>query len=297
METKLALFAGVIPGAVTLLTLAVMWRWRGRSGGVGPLWVAPVLVGLALVLGDFSKFGMPELWPDSNTYRFPHVAALLTLAGLVEALTRLPAWGVLAMRSAAYAGVVWMLSEGYSPQVLSTAELVGLIAVASAGMALVAHAADRGAASLPGWRGPSVLAVVFVAAGPLAFLGGLSYGMHVATAMIAFTVAGAIAGFFAPRLTLRGGGVTSLVGVVLALILGMGVQSEPVSIGALLALGASPAAIGVAALVPGSRRRARVWFSGLCMLGVLALAYGQMLEAKAALERERADDPYADYYG
>lgn len=297
METKLALFAGVIPGAISLLVLAVLWRWRGRGAGDGPLWAAPVLIAVAVVLGDSSKFGLPELWPDSNTYRFPHAAAVLALAGLIEALTRLPAWGTLFVRASAYVGVCCMLCEGYHPQVLSTGQLVGLIGIASVGMALVAHAADRGAAALPGWRGPALLAVLFMAAGPLALLGGLSYGMHLATAMIALTVAAAIAGVVAPRLTLSSGGVTALVGMLLALILGMGVQSEPVSVGSLIALALTPAAIGVAALIPEHRRRARVWFTGLCVLGGLSLAFGQLLTARAQIERERADDPYAAYYG
>ncbi len=297
METKLALFAGVIPGAISLAVLVLAWRMLRENSTRGAAWASPVLVAVAVVLGDYSKFGLPELWPDSNTYRFPHAAGVLAIAGLIEALIRLPAWGALLVRAIAYAGVTWMLCEGYHPQVLSTGQLAGLIGVASVGMALVAHAADRGAAALPGWRGPAMLAVVFMAAGPLALLGGLSYGMHLATAMIAFTVAAAIVGLIAPRLSLSGGGVTVLVGVVLALILGMGVQTEPVSVGALIALALTPAAIGVAALIPKHRERTRVWFTGLCVLGGLSLAFGQLLTARAEIERERADDPYADSYG
>lgn len=305
METKLALFGGVVPGAITLGVLVLVWRVLARAeeqheperegvrAWIGPVWAGPVLVAVALVLGDYTKHGWPTLWPDSNVYRYPHALGVFALAGLIEAFVRLPVWGAWCVRAVAFAGVFWMLAEGYHPGAVPTPWFVGLMGAGALGGATVATMADRGAALLPGWRAPALVAVLFAGAGPIVHVGGLSYGMHAAAPMIAFGVAGAIAGLIAPRLTLERGAMTAVVGVVYVLMIGAGVQTEALSVASLVALGLAPGAFGLAWFVRTRRPMARVGIVAAGLIVLLGVSLGLAMIASGGSSEEEEYDPFA----
>ncbi|MEM9560440.1 MAG: hypothetical protein AAF995_09045 [Planctomycetota bacterium] len=257
MEVRLALFAGVIPGFVTLVLLTWIWRRAARRQVEGPitggLWAVPLIVGGAFLAGDWVVNGRPQFWPDSNNYRYVHAIGLIALLGVLDALVRLPAWALFIARACTLSGVGLMLTEGYAPQSIEWHDLAGWLALLGVGGAGVLGFADRGARELPAYATAGTLAAGGVVALPALFLIGSAYGAQVGAAFVAVATAAGVAGLIVRRATLPRGTVTMIGGGLLALLIGAGVQWEVASVPATVLLGLTPLALGAAGVIARGR--------------------------------------------
>jgi hypothetical protein len=297
---RVVLHAGVIPGAVSLALLALLWyrhtrsaeraSAEGRVGARSPRWAAPLLITLAAVASIWVVEQSFELWPTSNTRRFYHAAALIGLVATVEGLASWPLIARVVGRATVYAGATWMLTEGYRPGVLSDTQLWLLVGVAAAAGAMLATLADAGLNRAKGWTGPLVALILMAAVQPFMHFAGYSSGSLMLVGPLAVLTSALLVGIRFKRLDLGGGTATLLVGLVLLGLLGAGIQSEPKSLPALLLVAASPVALAVRFRGPLPTLALRVAAVGL----FVAPAMGLLMAKPAPAPAE--DDPYADYY-
>lgn len=299
---RVVLHGGVIPGVVAFLLLGAVW-WRfakgsgtetdGEKGGPvgarGPRWALPLLMAVGFGMAFWVLEQSFELWPAANTRRLYHAALLVGLAGIAEGVFRMP-WilrGVL--RAAAFAGTTWMLTEGYSPNVLTPAQLWLLVGGAGVAGAVVAGLADGGLGRTTGWTGPLAALVLFGALQPFLHIAGYSSGSIALTGVLAVLSSALLVSFVFRSMTLGGGTATVLVGLVLISLLGAGVQSEPKSVPALLLVAAAPLALGLRLRGP----RHTLLLRGAVVS--LAMGAGLGLVLTAGGDGADAYDPYADY--
>lgn len=300
---RLVLHGGIIPGAVSLMLLGLFWwlhrrkadvpRDEGESAGDGPRWLMPLLLAGGFVAADYVVKVRFEWWPTDNTMRAAHAAILLGLFGCLEGLIKLPAWGVSLARAAAFGGVSWMLCEGYAPQTISNADLWGIVAASGLIGSLIAHAADRGTTATPGWTGMLAWVIVIGAVQPMLHLAGFSSGSMALAGVTAVLTSALIVSVVVRDVSPARGGVSVLTGLLLAGVLGAGVQSEPKSVPVLLLMAAMPL---VFVLASGGAKRT---------LLVRAVAIGLVVGSIGAIlhfggsggDGPAEDDPYADYYG
>jgi len=307
MEVKLALFGGVIPGLISGIALLAAWWLHTKRGKKpesrdqetkpdrapkGPVWLAPPLLALAYALGDYSKNNLPQLWPDSNNYRYVHAVALIALLGLLHSLVRLPMWIAYPIRAAVMGGVFWMLVEGYHPHAVPSVQFYRWMAATAILGAGIMTSAEIGAARLRRGLAPAAYLIISAGAGPVLLLSNLSYGMHGIVPMIAFCSAALIVGLIVKTFRLDRGGASVISGVVIVLCIGAGFQNEVVSMPALLLLAGSPAALLLA--VPLAKRR---WWIRLLAVGAATgvLVGASLLTVQLAQPQPDPDDPYADY--
>tara|TARA_R110000782_G_scaffold30348_14_gene75640 strand:- start:8542 stop:9465 length:924 start_codon:yes stop_codon:yes gene_type:complete len=298
---RVVLHGGVVPGVAAFAVLGLLW-WRfarrpaaAKAEGPdtpparGPRWAAPLLLALGFGVSFWVVEQSIELWPVANTRRLYHAALLVGLVGVVEGATRLP-WIVRAVvRGAAFAGVAWMLTEGYSPNVLTPAELWLLVAGAGVvGSAVVAFA-DAGLSRTTGWTGPLAALALIGPLQPFLHLAGYSSGSIALTGVVAVLSSALLIALAFRSLTLGSGTATVLVGLVLISLLGAGVQTEPKSIPALLLVAAAPLALGLRAGGPLTTLVLRGTLVSLGMGAAIGLVVMPGAEASEP-------DPYADYY-
>ncbi|MEM9374239.1 MAG: hypothetical protein AAGA55_11410 [Planctomycetota bacterium] len=303
MVIRLVLHGGVIPGAASLMLLGVLWWVHARKAALpsdesepkrrGPRWILPVLLAGGFIAADHVVKVRFEWWPRDNTMRVAHAAALLGLFGAVEGLVRLPAWGATLGRAAVFGLLAWMLCEGYAPNAISTPDLWGIVAASAAIGSLIAHAADRGSEGSPGWQGALAWIALIAALQPMFHLARFSSGSMAMAGVVAVLTSTLIVSVFVKDLRLSGGGVTVLVGLLLAGVLGAGVQNEPESVPALLLMGGLPLVFVLAA--GGPKRTLLV--RGIAIV-LIAGTIGALLHFGAAGGGGTDEaDPYADYYG
>ena len=265
---RVVLHGGVVPGVAAFAVLGLLW-WRfakrpaaAKAEGPdtpparGPRWAAPLLLALGFGVSFWVVEQSIELWPVANTRRLYHAALLVGLVGVIEGAIRLP-WIVrAALRGAAFAGVAWMLTEGYSPNVLTPTQLWLLVAGAGViGSAVVAFA-DAGLSRTTGWTGPLAALALIGPLQPFLHLAGYSSGSIALTGVVAVLSSALLIALAFRSLTLGSGTATVLVGLVLISLLGAGVQTGPAA-GRGRAAGAGPAC-GRAADNAGPAGHARV---------------------------------------
>lgn len=308
---RLTLHGGVIPGAVALVVLGLLW-WRhtrrlkrSASGGDGapvpptaadgPRWALPLLMALGFVAADWVVKQSLDVWPKDNTKRALHAGLVLGLFGLVEGLVRLPEWARTVGRSVVYGLVTWMLIEGYAGSGwISRPDLWGWVFAVGVVGSLAAMAADRGTESTPGWTGVLAWVVVLGAFQPLLNLEGFALGSMALTGAIAVLTSAMLVSLVCRGLNPARGAVSVMVGLVLAGLLGAGIQSEPASVPVLALLGGMPLAMSVRA---GGTKRTLL--ARLAVVGMLGLCAMLVLRADTATHDAppAADDPYGSYYG
>lgn len=297
---RVVLHAGVIPGAVSLVLLGLLW-WRhtrsadrakaeGRVSGRPPRWVVPMLMTLAVLASIWVVEQSFELWPTSNTRRFYHAAALIGLVATIEGLLQWPRLIAIIARAAAYAGATWMLTEGYRPGVLSDTQLWLLVAAAAGAGATLATLADAGLGHTKGFVGPTSALILLASVQPFIHFAGYSSGSLMLVGSLAVLTSALIVSVRFKRLDLGGGTATVIVGLVLLGLLGAGIQSEPKSIPALLLVAASPIALAIRFRGPLPTLALRAAVIGAAIGGAMGLLTASGSEAPAE------DDPYADYY-
>lgn len=302
---RVVLHGGILPGFVATLVLGALW-WRhtkrskadqpdaNATGDAeprrGPVWALPVLMALGVIAADYVVKQSADLWPDDNTKRVLHAIALIGLLAAAESLARLPFLLRLITRAAAFAGATWMLTEGYRPGVLSDAQLWVLVAGSAVAAAAIASLAERGLSRTTGWTGPLAALSVLGAAQPFLFFAGFATGSIALVGSLAVLSAALLVSLVFKRFTLAGGTATVLVGIVLIGLLGAGIQTEPKSIPALIAVALAPAALAITLAKPIPTLAVRAGIAGLLVgagLGLVHLPSG---------DEPAEDDPYADYY-
>lgn len=300
---RLVLHGGIIPGAVSLLLLGVFWwmhrrkaalpRDEGEAVGDGPRWLLPVLLAGGFIAADYVVKVRFEWWPTDNTMRAAHAAVLLGVFGFVEGLIRLPVWAVSLGRAVVFGGVAWMLCEGYAPQTISNADLWGIVGVCGLIGSLIAHAADRGSEGTPGWTGTLAWVIAIGAVQPMLHLGGFSSGSMALAGVMAVLTSMLIVSVFVKETRVSRGGVSVLVGLLLAGVLGAGVQTEPKSVPVLLLMGGLPLVLALTA--GGAKRTLLVRAVGTALV---VGSIGAILHfGGSGGDGPAEDDPYADYYG
>ncbi len=293
---RVVLHGGVLPGFVATVLLGLLW-WRhakrskgDNEPGRGPVWALPVLMALGVIVADYVVKQSAELWPDDNTKRVLHAMTVIGLLAAAESLARLPLLVRMLTRAAAFAGATWMLTEGYRPGVLSDAQLWLLVASCGIGGTALATLADRGLSRTTGWTGPLAGVALLGIVQPFLFFAGFATGSIALVGSLAVLSAAALVSIAFKRFTLARGSATVIVGIVLIGLLGAGIQTEPKSIPALIAVALAPAALGITLSKPIPTLAVRAGIAGLLVGAGLGLVH---LPSGAEPEE---DDPYADYY-
>jgi len=305
LETRILLFGAILPGLLAGAGLLIAWR-RARKRGVlarddrdGPVWLMPILLLIGFIAADWVIHGHPRLWPDSAAYRYPHAVGLAAALGVVEGLLRLPRWLMLMLRSVVYAAIGWILVERYHEVgTVPTEQFVGWLLVGGIGGGMIATAADRAARDLPAGLGPALLLPIAGATAAIGYFGTLAYAAQSLPSTIAVLVAALVVGLLVRGLRLDRGAITTLVGIMIAMGFGAGLQAEVVSTPALLLLGMSPLGLLAAAWL-GARHWAWRVIAGLIATGAILAASGAAMSLATTQESPDAStaDPYADYDG
>lgn len=304
---KLTLLGGVLPGVIALATLFLFWMWHAHRSNMkelesadavvsdGPRWLLPVLLALGAIACDLVINSGMQAWPKSATERYLHVFLLLGFVGFVEGLFRWPSVLVLVARALAYAGAVWMLAGPYvQSEILTSQELIAWMAVAGIGGGVLAHHADYALENTKAWHAGLVFILAFGGLMPILFAIGWATGSMMLIGVIAVLVNVSIVGLVFKRVRLSRGGVSVLVGLLIALIVGSGIQNEPVSVPALALLALLP----LAASIPGNNRFCSLLTRAGAVVLLLGIVGGMVQwqnNLNNADDNAAGEDPYADY--
>lgn len=239
------LFAGFIPAGISFAILLSAWYLHAlrasktdfddpnqpRPISDGPRWLMPILLALGVAGADYAINDTFQLWPDSNNDRLPHAAALLALAALIEGLVKLPLLLAALVRAIAYAGVFWMLSEGYTDTVLGgSGNLVAYTLLAALTTSLIATAADTSTLHINphrrlGWVDAASWIIVLAAIMPVLFKNNYAQGGMFPAGIISVLASALIVGLIFRAFSLANGGITFIVGFILMMLTGTIVQA------------------------------------------------------------------------
>lgn len=299
---SLTLLGGVLPGVIALITLFLFWMLHAHRANMkelefanpvvsdGPRWLLPVLLAIGAIACDLVINAGMRVWPQSATERYVHVFMLLGLLGFVEGLIRWPIVMVLIARILAYASIVWMLASPYvQSEILTNQELVAWMALAGVGGAVLAQHSDRALRHTKAWNASLVFILV---------LGGLmwifnsmffAYGSQTLIGPIAVLVNVCIVSLLFKRVRVSRGGISFIVGMLIAYMVGTGIQNEPNYIAGIALLALLP----LAASIPGKGGfRSLLTRAGavLLLLGIV----GGMIQWQSTLDS--SDDAGYDEY-
>ncbi len=268
LQQRMLIYAGLIPGALSLVVLLTGWYLyalraaridhdRGDTParrGDGPCWLLPLVLAAGVLGANHAINPALKLWPDDNTYRYPHAIALIALLGLAEGLLRIPVLLALLLRALVYAAAFWVLGEGYADTVFAgAAPFVSYLAFAAIAAALVATAADHAArrrvqsaapgqdaAPRHGWADAATWLIIIAGAMPTLFMNHFGLGAQLPVGIVAVMTPTLIVALLFRDLRLARGGVTVLVGFMLAMLIGAIVHAGAVSLPSVLLLAAAP---------------------------------------------------------
>lgn len=280
------LIGGVLPGAIVTILLIAAWLLVRR---VRPHWAAPLLIALAILPAELlvHDHGI-DLWPRSGPDRVPHVALVLMLLALAEALTvRGARLGALLRVIGACAAHWMLLGVLIKPGLWSVSEGALAIGALVIGAAAVATIVEGIASIMParpgepegssGWlRAPrpglDAVVVLFVAANAVPFVilnAGIAYHAQLAGGVVAALGACLATSIVVPRFTLTRGGITLSVLLLSGLLaVGRYYSMDGVPRVQILLCALAPLAL-LARLVPGVARLG--WIPRAGVLGGLAL--------------------------
>ncbi len=260
LQQRLMLFAGFIPGGISFALLLTAWYLRAlsasktdldqseepRPASQGPRWLLPVMLAMGVAGADYAINDRFMLWPDSNSNRFTHAAVLLALAAVIEGIVKLPLLLAFSIRFVAYAGVFWMLSEGYTQTVLGgSANLVAYTLFAAICASLIATAADRTAQHNNherglGWVDAASWILVLAAVMPVFKENQFALGAMFPAGLISVLTSTLIVGLIFRSLSIARGGITFIVGFFLMLLTGSIVQSGVLNLPSVLLAASLP---------------------------------------------------------
>ncbi len=294
---RITLHGGILPGAVSLIILALLW-WRHTAKNKdsatpstpGPVWALPLLLAAGVIAADWVVKQSFSWWPTDNTKRVFHAILLIGLLAAAEGGLRLPAIARIITRFIALAAAAWMLTEGYRPGVLSDAQLWLLVAGAGVWGTALATLADRSLSKTPGWTAPAAALALLAGVQPFLHFAGYSSGSLALVGALAVMTNAVIVGVIFRKFAIAPGAATVVVGLVLIGLLGAGIQSEPKSVPALVLVALSPTVLALRFRGPIPTLILRTVVAGV----LIGAAMGTLTLSAANAPAE--DDPYADYY-
>jgi hypothetical protein len=245
VQQRMMLYAGLIPGAISFLLMLAAWYLHAlrtsktdlddsedtQPVSQGPRWMLPVMLALGVAGADYATNYGVKLWPDDNTYRYIHAILLLALAGVAEGLVRMPVLVAALTRTLAYAGVFWMLTEGYAQTIMGgSANLIAYTLFAALCTATIATAADRSAEHNNhknglGWVDAITWAAIAGAIMPVLLANHFAIGAMLPGGIISVLVSTIMVGLIFRNLSIARGGITVLCGFVMMMIAGSLVQT------------------------------------------------------------------------
>lgn len=245
LQQRLMLFAGFIPGGIAFALLLVAWYLHAlrdsrtdlddsdepRKAGQGPRWMLPLVLAMGVAGADYAINDTFQIWPDSNNDRLPHAAALLALAAVIEGLVKLPLLVSVLIRAIAYAGVFWMLSEGYTDTILGgSGNLIAYTLFAAIITSLIATAADTSTQhNNPdrrlGWVDAACWILILAVTMPVLFKNNYAQGAMYPAGLISVLTSALIVGLIFRSFSIARGGITLIVGFMLMMLTGTIVQS------------------------------------------------------------------------
>lgn len=299
MDTREIILASIIPLSASLLLLlpahAILARREARIGRPAPIlaFMLPPLLAGGVALGAWAWQSRVELWPQSVTHRFPAIALVAMLAGLLSTLSPLGRRPRFAAIPATLAGalVAWAVLGPLDASVISEPSRWGWIT----GLALIAGAAawsfEAGAEQLPAWRAPVLLWLLFglTALGATA---GFANAPLILWPVAAVCFALAVAGLFRPGTNLLPGVGPTLAVLLVATIAfsnWFGDRERWLMLALLLS---SPLGFALAALPPLRSRRPIL---RLAVAGIAALTPPAIQAAIALPELIRASSASGEY--
>jgi hypothetical protein len=301
LQQRLMLFAGFIPGGIAFAVLLVGWYFHAfresrtdlddadepRKPSPGPRWLLPILLALGVAGAEYAVNYKFQLWPDANTYRYTHAVALIALMGLAEGLVSLPLFVAFLMRSLAYAGAFWMLTEGYTETVLGgSTNLVAYTLFAALATALFATSADRIAQRnhherALGWLDAITWTMIAGALMPVMKENNFAIGAMLPAGVISVLVSAVIVGLIFRSLTLSRGGLTVLAGVFMMMLAGSIVQTGTDNLPSVLLIAILPLVVLIPLHTPSRLKRLLARFALVAVVGGVAtlFAFGPKLDA------------------
>ena len=213
----------VAPGVIAGLTL-LAGRFGRRTPEAEPAWWTRVLPPAAVALGFVPAYMALngyrfELWDKNGAMRYGAIISVVLAAGLLTAILRGSSAMVATLRVAMFAGLGWITAGALTPGFFSWDQLTAIMLGVGVIGAGVAHVLDRVAADVHGWRFPLVLLPVVGLAAPTLFFNGYASGALLAGGLVAIVAASAVAGVLVPKQRFDGGGVTTVLGLVIAMLL------------------------------------------------------------------------------
>ncbi|MCB9844527.1 MAG: hypothetical protein H6811_00870 [Phycisphaeraceae bacterium] len=330
--SEIILYAGLLPGAIVGVGLLCAWlTWRAiekrrtagpRPHALGPIWVLPILLGLALIPIDLARDPRVQVWPKETTERFPHIIVAACLFALIDTAVRAPLWLSAILRIPLFGAVSWAILEPL-PRTgdASPGGFWLLIAGLGAALAAVSIAIDASARRVPTWITALILLVAIAPIAPVVLSdfppdaprpafslspAHFAQGAFQAGALIAALGAVALAHPLCRALRVDRALAVPTIALAAAILCaarwfggswaGAGwTPGLPIPALALFLL--APAAAAVPAL-PGIRRRGPMIRLGLgALFAAICAGLGTWLAHESIPARPPpGDDPYADFY-
>lgn len=294
---QLGVWGVLLPGALGLVVLGLIWGWRGRRGqrdqwagiaatGERFLWVAPLVVGATVWIAAVGPLGTTGFPPGRAAHWHPLIALGGVALGVLAVGVRLwwPArWAVRGLLFAGAAYVPWMGGNYARMPTAGTAiEVITLALAGLIGMAGAARITDDTHARGPWaawtlWAWCAGTGLVLIAVASVLNLGQMAGAMGAG-----FGAAGVWAGL-RPGLTLARGGA-HVPAIVLTGLLAHNAlnSSKPLPLGVAVAVLVAPALAAGACwafdALLGGRARASAgalwWARGLVTVGVVLAVIG-----------------------
>lgn len=321
LQQRLMLLGGFIPGGIAFAALLIAWYIHAfresrtdlddeddaRTPSPGPRWLLPILLAVGVVGADLAVNSKFQLWPDANSYRFPHAITLIALMAVAEGLVALPLLAVFFMRTLAYAGAFWMLAEGYTDTVLAgSTNLVAYTLFAALAAALFATSADRIASRnhhdrTLGWLDAITWILIIAAMMPVLFVNNFGFGAMIPAGIIAVLSSATIVALIFRSFTLTRGGITVLSGFVMMLLTGSLVQTGADNLPSILLITILPLVVLIPLHTPSRIKRliARVVLVAAVGGAGVLFAMGPQLKAwpgKDTNQGASEDQSLEDYY-
>ena len=152
-----------IPGAVGLAVLvgAALLAGRKRADGAARAlgWLVVLLAGAAVVMGSYAWQSRVALWPDSVTQRFPFVALVAVVVGLLGVFVfGRRRWASGAVAAVGGGMVAWAFLSELHGSLISEPARWGWIVGSGVLAGVMAWVLEAAGGKLDGWRGPTLLA-------------------------------------------------------------------------------------------------------------------------------------------
>jgi hypothetical protein len=220
-----------VPGLIVGVPMLVAWLLHARreEPGRGPVWIAPIVFGIAFAVASWAVDPLARWWPHAGSQRLPHVAAVAVLAGLGSTWLHRSAIARHAFAVTSLAIAIWAVIGSLPPQTLARTDLaIWIISIALGGsvVLLVTDAtAGRGStrtdpARIPAWLPAMQFALVALAASLVCLFSKIGIFAMLAGTLVAISTAASIVGMICRKTVYWPGGTLFLYTIIAALCVG-----------------------------------------------------------------------------